>query len=67
MAIRCRMNGHCIEMWLGPPDDPESDLIACFDKAYLPEVQSQLNQMHKWPKLHQYDGKVRPVKRNPHV
>lgn len=63
MSIRCRKNGHVLELWLGAPGDAESDLIACFDEAYLPEVQKQLNEIRKWPKSHTYDGQHYPIKR----
>jgi hypothetical protein len=63
MGIRCRKNGHVLELWLGIPDHPESDLIACFDEAYLPEVQKQLNEIRKWPKTPVYSGRHYPIKR----
>ena len=63
MAIRCRKRGHVLEVWVGEPGDAESDLIACFDEAYLPEVKKQLNEIHKWPKTTDYKGVSYPIKR----
>lgn len=63
MSLRCRKNGHVLEIWLGEPGDAESDLIACFDEAYLDEVKKQLDEIHKWPMKLEHDGWHYPIKR----
>ncbi len=53
-SIQSRVNQNgVIELWLGKPDDPESECIAQFNEFYLDSVKYVLENIHKSPK---YDG-----------
>lgn len=51
MGLRCRMNGDVIEIWDGKPGEAESDCLAAFHRDWLPHVERQLTEIHKWPKM----------------
>lgn len=51
MGLRCRMNGDVIEIWDGEPGEAESDCLAAFHRDWLPQVERQLTEIHKWPKM----------------
>ena len=44
-----------IELWLGKPDDPESDCIAQFHSLYLESVKHVLANIDKSPR---YNGRM---------
>lgn len=50
MGIRARMSGKVVELWIGEPDDAESECIAHFHTDWLPGVTNALNNLHKVPK-----------------
>lgn len=49
MGIRARVSGKVVELWLGTPDDAESECIAHFHTDFLPGVMNALNNLHKVP------------------
>lgn len=55
-GIQSRVNQHgVIELWVGTPDEPESDCIAQFSDVYLESVKHVLDNINKSPK---YDGNI---------
>ena len=50
-GIQSRVNPRgVIELWLGKPDDPESDCIAQFHSDYLESVKHVLANINKSPR-----------------
>lgn len=54
VGLRFRYVNHLVEIWIGEPELPESELVARFHKDYLPEMTKQFNESHKWPKTYVY-------------
>lgn len=55
-GIQSRVNQRgVIELWLGKPDDPESDCIVQFHSDYLESVKDVLDNIDKSPR---YDGNM---------
>jgi len=40
-----RMDGNCIEIWEGTPDDPESDLLLHVHISYIPAIRAKLTEL----------------------
>ncbi|UOK16650.1 hypothetical protein HBKIJOIA_00049 [Salmonella phage S1] len=64
-GIRARIEGGVVELWIGTPDEAESECIAHFHTDYLPGVLEQLNNLHKVPTKAER-GLTRPVSRPSH-
>jgi hypothetical protein len=43
-AMTTRMNGQLVEVWLGKPDDPESEPILQMDIFWIPTLIAVLRQ-----------------------
>ena len=43
-AMSTRMNGEIIEVWLGKPDDPESELVLNINIFWIPTLIAVLKQ-----------------------
>lgn len=37
-VFNTRIKGGVLEVWMGPPDDPESELVFCLDPSLIPEL-----------------------------
>lgn len=46
-AIKIIRAGSCIEIWLPPVNDPEGELIATLDTAYIPDLIAQLKRFEQ--------------------
>lgn len=61
-GLQSRVNQRgVIEVWLGKPDDPESDCLAQFDGLYLESVLYVLGNIDKSPR---YEGNMHYPVRN---
>jgi len=46
-VIQVIRKGDCIEVWIPPVNDPEGDLIATLDTAYVPALIAQLKRFEQ--------------------